>query len=299
MKTSIDCIPCLVRQALDAARRVSPDAAFQEVIVRDVLQRAATMEWQRPPPVLAQWIHRRLREMAGVADPYRAAKTRQTHMALALLPALEKQVAGAADPLMMAVRLAIAGNVIDLGATPGISEADLGRALRGALSAPFQGDGARFRRAVAEARSILYLADNAGEVVFDRLLIAQLPRGRVTVAVRGAPVINDATREDALAAGLAEYTELIDNGSDAPGTLLYDCSPDFRARYHRTDLIIAKGQGNFESLSDENKQIFFLFSVKCPVIAGHAGQPQGTHVLMSSNHCKTGAANRTGSGGAT
>jgi hypothetical protein len=129
----------------------------------------------------------------------------------------------------------------------------------------------------------LYLADNAGEIVFDGLLIAQLPRDRVTLAVRGAPILNDATLEDARAAGLGEMALLVDNGSDAPGTLLDECGPVFREAYRQADLVIAKGQGNFESLSGEGGTIFFLFSVKCPVIADHSGHPQGTQVLLRSS----------------
>lgn len=290
MKTTLDCIPCLVRQALDATRRITTDETVHERIVREVLQQAATMDWGQPPPVLAQAIHRRLREATGTRDLYHDEKRRQTQMAQELLPELEPQVANAADPLLAAARLAIAGNVIDLGARPGASENEVRQELHEALSAPLQCDAATFRQAVAQARHILYLADNAGEIVFDRLLIAQLPRERVTLAVRGAPVINDATLEDARAAGLEEWVHVIDNGSDAPGTLLDDCAPAFLEHYHRADLVIAKGQGNFESLSGENKAIFFLFNVKCPVIADHIGQPVGTQVLVRSPRRKAATA---------
>ena len=282
MKTFLDCIPCLVRQALDAARRVSPDESLHERIVRDVLQYAAAMDLQPSPPVLAQRIHRRLRQMSGLRDPYRAAKARQTEMGWAMLPELETQLAAAVDPLTAAARMAIAGNVIDLGASPAVTASDIRRTLQSALSAPFKGDADGFRRAVDGARSILYLADNAGELVFDRLLVAQLPHGRVTVAVRGAPVINDATLADARAAGLNEMATLIDNGSDAPGTLLDDCTPAFRERFDQADLVIAKGQGNYESLNGENKPIYYLLTVKCPVIAQRVGQPPGTQLLMPS-----------------
>jgi uncharacterized protein with ATP-grasp and redox domains len=144
------------------------------------------------------------------------------------------------------------------------------------------GDLEAFRQAVAEATDILYLADNAGEIACDRLLIQQLLSVRVTLAVRGGAVVNDATLADAEAVGLHELVEVIDNGSDAPGTLLSDCSEDFRKRFAKADLIIAKGQGNFETLSDTGGNIFFLFKVKCPVIAAHVGLPLGTHVLTGS-----------------
>ena len=280
MKTSLDCIPCLIRQTIDAVRRLSPESDFHLRITREILQWASTIDLQRSPPALAQQIHRYLREATASADPYGPLKAFHNQLAWRLLPQLEAAVSEASDPLAMATRLAIAGNVIDMGARTDVSENDVREAIGNALAEPFNGDIDDFRQALTKARSILYLADNAGEIVFDRLLLAQLSGHRVTVAVRGAPVLNDATLQDARAARLDEMAALIDNGSDAPGTLLADCCPAFREQYRRTDLIIAKGQGNFESLSDTDQRVFFLFKIKCAVIADHVGQPQGTHILM-------------------
>ena len=123
--------------------------------------------------------------------------------------------------------------------------------------------------------AILYLTDNAGEIVFDRLLIEQLPAGKVVVAVRGAPVLNDAVRADAETADLPDVAPVVDNGSDAPGTILDDCSAEFRGRYAAADLVIAKGQGNYETLAEEDKNLYFLFTVKCPLVAGRVGEPVG------------------------
>ncbi|HQH71424.1 MAG TPA: ARMT1-like domain-containing protein, partial [bacterium] len=196
------------------------------------------------------------------------------------LPELKAMIDTAPDPLITAARLAIAGNVIDMGVNGTVTETDVRRSIQHALEEPFTGDSAGFQQAIVQARDILYLADNAGEIVFDRLLIEQLPPGRVTVAVRGAPILNDATLTDARAVGLHEIAEIIDNGSDAPGTVLEDCSPEFNRRFAAAGLILAKGQGNFETLNDESRGIFFLFKAKCPVIAAHAGVPVGAQVCM-------------------
>jgi len=177
------------------------------------------------------------------------------------------------------VRLAIAGNVIDLGAKSGLTEDEARQSAASALDQPLCGPLAALRQAAARAQRILYLCDNAGEIIFDRVLIAQLPRGRVTVAVRGRAVLNDATREDAVLAGLPALAEVIDNGSAAPGTVLEDCAPEFRRRFAGADLIIAKGQGNFESLHAEAAPLFCLFRVKCPFVAEHSGHPIGSHVV--------------------
>ena len=283
MKTSLDCIPCFVRQALDAARQLSAEMAFHERILRDVLRWTSAMDLNQSPPILGQRIHRHLRELTGNDDPYRQAKEDQNRMALALLPELEATVASAANPLETAIRLAMAGNVIDLGAKSAVTASHVRQSVQHALSEPFVGETNALRQAVSTAQNILYIADNAGEIVFDRLLIAQLPPAGVTLAVRGAPVINDATMADARAAGLDTLVAVIDNGSDAPGTLLDDCSEAFLQCYHRADLIIAKGQGNFETLSDAPGNIFFLFQAKCPVIAAHVGQAVGTHIMIRSN----------------
>ena len=113
----------------------------------------------------------------------------------------------------------------------------------------------------------LYLADNAGEIVFDRLLIERLPAEKVTLAVRGGAVLNDATLIDAENTGITELVEVIRNGSDAPGTILEDCSEEFKRCFAAADLIVAKGQGNYESLSHFKKKIYFLLTVKCSVVA--------------------------------
>ena len=282
MKTALDCIPCILRQSLEAARLVSADPAFHEKILRDVLHWTEEMSLTQTPPALAQRIHRQVRKMTGVADPYRQAKDKLNNLALELIPAFRSDVESADDPLLMAVRLAIAGNMMDMGVNVTLTEADVRQTMQQALTAPFFGEMDKFRQAIAEAQSILYLADNAGEIAFDRLLVEQLLSKRLTVVVRGAPVINDVTLVDAQTVGLDQIVEVIDNGSDAPGTIMSDCSPEFRRRFADADLIIAKGQGNFETLSGEAGNIFFLFKVKCPVIAEHVRQPVGMQVLMQS-----------------
>lgn len=279
MRTSLDCIPCLLRQSLDAARMASGDTAVHEQMMREMLQRTSEMDLHQSPPLVAQHIHRRLRQLTGVDDPYQAAKAQQNAIALELLPVLREEIRTSDFPLMTATRIAIAGNMIDMGAPGKVSLDTVHEAVRQAASAPFHGEMDVFARAIAEARSILYLADNAGEIAFDRLLIEQLLPKQITLAVRGAPVINDATIADAQTVGLTDLVEVIDNGSDAPGTILDDCSPAFRRRFAEADLIIAKGQGNFESLSHQRGNIFFLFKIKCEMVAEHILQPMGTQVL--------------------
>jgi damage-control phosphatase, subfamily I len=273
---------------------VSTDISVHERAIRDVLSWAGTMDLNQSPPAMAQRIHRRLREITGRVDPYREAKDRLNSLALELMPELRAKIESARNPLVLAARLAIVGNVMDLGVNGNLTETEVRRAMNLALTGPFFGEVDWFSQAIADAQSILYLADNAGEIAFDRLLLEQIRSKRVTVAVRGAPVINDATMIDAQAVGLDKIAEVIDNGSDAPGTILSDCRPEFRQRFEAADLIIAKGQGNFESLSHEPGNLFFLFQVKCSVIASHIKQPLGTQVLTQSVSARKGQAYEIG-----
>lgn len=280
MKTYLDCIPCFVRQALDAARMVTDDLVVHEKVVRNTLELAESMRFDRAPPWMGQQIHRRLKSLTGQADPYGEVKRRSNQMAMALYPHLKQDVRNADDPLAVAVHLAIAGNVIDFGCKANVSDDDVFESIRVAMEASLDETTlAKFKQAVERSEDILYLADNTGEIVFDRLLIEQLPTGKVTLVVRGEPIINDATREDAEVAGLSALVEVIDNGTDVPGTIPELCSSEFRERLAGCDLVISKGQGNYETLDGLEKEIFFLLQAKCPVIARHIGCEVGSFVF--------------------
>jgi uncharacterized protein with ATP-grasp and redox domains len=279
MKTYFDCIPCFIRQALDAVRMVTDDEVIQQQVLREVLAVVSNMDLAQSPPLMGQYIHRRIREFTGVADPYHKVKDRFNHLAKELYPQLKARVEVSAEPLDTAVRLAIAGNIIDCGVNGNLEASAITQSIDHALTEPLEGSLAELSTAIGQAESILYLADNAGETFFDRLLIEQMPLEKVTVVVKAFPILNDATISDAQATGLMDLVEVIDNGSDGPGTILEDCSETFRARFERADLIVAKGQGNYETLSGVEKDIFFVLKAKCPVIAKHLGCEAGSLIL--------------------
>ena len=283
MRIFLDCIPCFVRQALDSARLATDDEQIHENVVRQVLSLAADLDMSQSPPAIGQQIHRLIRELVGNNDPYHRIKKRFNNLALKLYPDLRKQIVGSDDRLETAIRLAIAGNIIDFGVKTSLAESDIEKTISDSLSGYLNPEQIQdFKNTVTEAEKIIYLADNAGEIVFDRLLIEQLPYEKVTVVVKSNPVINDATIEDADVAGLTRIVEVIDNGSDAPGTILETCSQTFRDRFEDADLIIAKGQGNYETLSDADKNIFFVLKAKCPVIARDLGCEVGEMILRKS-----------------
>jgi len=279
MRSYLDCIPCFLRQALESARMATQDEAVHEQVLREALRAVARSDMRQSPPAMGQRIHRLIRGLTGKCDPYRRIKERFNGLALELHPKLKARVERSGDPIEAAVRLAIAGNIMDCGVNNDLDETHVRQAVENALAEPLNGDTTALVAAIAAAEDILYLADNAGEIVFDRLLIEQMPRQKVTVAVRGGAVINDATVDDARRAGLFQLVEVIDNGSDAPGTILEDCSADFRQRFSEAGLVIAKGQGNYETLSEVDKDIFFMLKAKCPVIARDIGCEVGALVL--------------------
>ncbi len=253
MKIYYDCIPCLLRQAVDAARFASDDPKIHEAVLRHVLKTAADMDLQQTPPMMAQNIHRTIRRYCENTDPYLSVKQHFNEMALALYPDLKKRIIQSPDPVDTALRLAIAGNIIDFGARQDMAQDLVLAGIKNALACDLLGDVQAFKKAVDTADHILYLGDNTGEIVFDRLLIETLPAYKIIFVVRGYPVLNDATFEDAKTAGFLNIVKVIDNGSDAPGTIIEDCSPEFVQYFNDADLIIAKGQGNYETLSETDK----------------------------------------------
>lgn len=280
MRSSLDCIPCFLRQALEATRHVTDDATVQ----RDVLIQAAGLISALPlhatPIELGKHFHRVVRDVTGVDDPYRLAKRRDNDRVLALLPDLRRAVVSSDDPLESALQLAASGNAIDLAVRPQI---DSRRAFESAADrSTTMEDYSRFRERLAQTDEVLYLGDNAGEIVADRLVVEQLVRlGKgVTFAVRGRPIINDVTFEEASYVGMNQIADVVSTGSDGPGTALPLCLPEFVERFRRARLILAKGQGNFEGLSEEDAPIFFLLQVKCAVVQRELGIDIGKHAFV-------------------
>jgi len=283
MKTYLDCIPCAIRQVLDTVRLTTNDEKTHEQVLREALRLACELDFRQSPPATAQKIHRFIREKTGVKDPYLEIKKRFNKSALQMYPDLKMRIQISKDPFETAVRLAIAGNIIDFGVNSVVEHSQVEETITQSLSQPLDMAAlGKLQDAIAKAKDVLYLGDNAGEIVFDRLLIELLPREKITYAVKGSPILNDATMEDAQATGLADLVRVIDNGSDAPGTIIESCSEEFCKHFDRAELVIAKGQGNFETLNDVDKQIFFMLQPKCVVLARHLGCKIGSLVLVSS-----------------
>jgi len=279
MRTYLDCFPCFVNQALRSGRWVTEDEAILKQLIDEVGMMLKDIPLTNTPPETGEIIFKKVREISGENDPLAAVKKRSTQEVLGIYPQLEEMVATSDDPLMTAIRLAIAGNVIDFGIS---DEYDIGEEIQKTIGKTFEiCDIEPFRSAVKRAQNILYIGDNAGESVFDRLLIETMNKPTVYV-VREEPVLNDVTHDDAVAAGLDRVASIYSSGSTAPGTILKSCTREFRELFRDADMVIAKGQGNYEGLSTEKRPIYFLLKAKCPVIARDIGVKTDAIILKRS-----------------
>ena len=250
MKTYLECIPCFFKQALFAAREATNDEKMIKRVLDAVASHLPEIPLDSPPPQTARFVYGAIRDITGVSDPFKKLKDQSIQAALQLYPTMKAAVERSENPLKTAARIAITGNVVDFGAQ---HHFDLEEEMKTVLQKPLSIDHFdSFKRSIEKARTVLYLGDNAGETVFDRILIETI--GKKTIyAVRDIPIINDATVEDAIKSGIDSVAEIMSSGCDAPGTILSRCSEEFLDTFRSADVIISKGQGNFESLSKQKK----------------------------------------------
>ena len=280
MRTYLDCVPCFLDQALRAGRMWTHDEKQLKRLLDEVAMLLRDIPLESTPPEVGRLVYQRIREITGEADPYRQMKAESTAEALNLYPELKKEVDRSNSRLLTAMRIAIAGNVIDFGAK---ADFDIEKAIQDVLEKDFAiFDYEECEKCLKDSDEVLYIGDNAGEAVFDRILIEEIDRP-VTFAVRGGPIINDVTSEDAIQAGLDKVATIVSSGTDAPGAILHSCNSEFREIFHKATCIISKGQGNYEALSDQARPVFFLLLVKCRVIAKHLGVSVGDTVLKGIN----------------
>lgn len=277
MKTYLDCIPCFVKQAL----RVGKISTNDEHQIKKILDKTAELIPNIPmdasPPEIAKMVYDKIKAVTGEIDPYNETKRGNIKKAKALVPHMQKIIESHANPLFEAARIAIAGNVIDFGIYESVDiEKEILRSLETELTI---NDFDLFMEKLEEAESMLYIGDNSGEAVFDRLFIEQINKP-VTFVVRGGPILNDITKTEAKLVGMDEVATIVSSGTSAPGNVIEDCSPEFLEKLNAADLVISKGQGNYEALSDAAYPVFFLLKAKCRVIARDIGVPLGSLLLM-------------------
>jgi len=279
MKTYSLCFQCFLKQAHSAASFLTEDDDKLVWVMKDVAAMLPNLDIDDNPAYNSSLVLHRVNEMMGSNDPFRQARLKYDRIAAELIPRLREEINWSADPFEMAVRISVVGNVIDLGIK---SDVDLEGTLelaKGAGFKIFQID--ELQAALAKSKRLLYILDNAGEIAFDLLLIEQIKKTGKTVlaAVRGGPILNDAVMEDAKIVGLDKLCKVIDTGSNYVGVIRSKCSALFLKALDSADAVIAKGQGNYETLEGTRPAAFFILKAKCAPVAEHIGVQEGDLVL--------------------
>jgi len=283
MKTYLECIPCFIKQSLEAARMATDDEKIHENVLIEVMKHLETISFSSSPPELSRDVHKIIKTITKSKDPYKKVKDQSNQKVKNLYPHLKKLVNDADDSLLMAVKLAIVGNVIDFGTSNRFNLEDM---IDTAVKKQFSDEAyPQFKKKLEQAKNILYLADNSGEIFFDKLLIEELVKRKkdITYVVKANPIINDVLVEDAKFAGIDKLATIMEGDAgqkrSAPGMVLSYVSKEFKNNLRTADMVISKGQGNYESLSDIDREVFFLLMVKCPLVARDMGAEMAQLVL--------------------
>jgi len=281
MKISRECIYCLARQAVEIAEEATSNITMQEEIIKKSLKELGEMDFNETAPEIAFRMHQHAKNITGIDDPYTRLKEQYNEIAKEIYEKIieEKWLDKAEDCFDMACRLAIAGNIIDFSVGLKLGHSDIVKSVEDSIRHDIFGTGTNaLREAIDKSKNIMYIADNSGEIIFDK----NLPLNKVTYVVKGGPIVNDATMHDAIITGVADLVKVIDNGHSAQGTILKDCSSAFKSAFSEADLIISKGQANFETLSDiKDKTIFYLLRAKCSSVVSVIGCKRMDYVLTS------------------
>ena len=274
-----DCLVCAYRQALNTARIATRNPQHQLRVIEQLTDALDGISLNQTPAALSQNVYRIVSQITRNRDPYAKIRRETNQAALRLLPELAGQVRRARNPLHQACLLAVAGNIIDLGIG---HRFNLERDVKAILRRRFAIDAStEFQAELKSGRSVLYLGDNSGEIVFDRILIEHLLASglRVTVSVKSGPIINDAVMADARMAGLTRIVPVITTGSDDIGVHWDHVSSEFRQAFESADLIISKGHAKFETCTGQPGNIYFLLKTKCRIVAAELGVKLGDLVF--------------------
>lgn len=281
MQAESECYLCLLSQVFRVAGVLKPGKEQTMKMAREACGFLARTDFNRTPPEISEDLYKLLAKLSGHPDPYSKIKKESIEKAWQLYPELKELADSSPDPLRTALEISLAGNVIDFGANATQDWLKDKKFLNlGSLAID---DYKLLVEDLGRAKKIVFLGDNAGETVFDRLFIEKL-RCQVVYAVREKPIINDATMEEAKLSGLAEVAELVSSGCQAPGTVIESCSPEFINILKEADLIMAKGQGNFECLEQVRGPFYFLLKAKCEAVARYLGVSPGGSIIMKSKN---------------
>jgi uncharacterized protein with ATP-grasp and redox domains len=284
MTTNIECIPCIINSLLRLLKLESYSDEIKESAIRKLLSFLSEVSYNEPPPILSKKIHQILSQELNTEDPYKRLKKKYNDLLLELYPQLLQTINNAEHPVNMAMRLAVAGNVIDFGPQ---FQMDIMKTIDKVVYSEFAYDDSRLlHEDLKSAKSLLYVGDNCGEIVMDKLFLSFIDVPQIVYAVRHSPVINDATIEDAEYVGIDKYAKIISMGDNTPGAVWNSTSEEFKNVFRNADVVISKGQGNLEGLIDVDQNIYFLLVTKCELIGNLIETKKGDFVIKRSSFMK-------------
>ncbi len=276
MKMQLGCLPCSLRQALEAAQNATSDTEVQACIMDECMDLLKNYRNYASSPAMARDIHAIVRRHTGISDPYAVSKKATIDAALGEYEAIRALIKEKGD-IYRALKVSAAGNNIDMAV---YSNVDVASAVKSCFDEDFTVcDIDIFKEQLSSAKTLLLIGDNAGESVFDRAFIESLPPMDIFYAVKSAPIINDVTERDAIDSGLCDVSRVISTGCNVPGTILSECSKEFLDIFHSADIVISKGQGNFETLENADRGVFFLLRAKCRLVADAFAVPLGSYIF--------------------
>ena len=285
MKVSAECMHCLVKRQADNIKKY-PDEEKKAEYLGKVLGIIANGAKEEPAPVLLSHIGRLHEAYFGKPFSFEELKKGYNTMMMGKEEEIRQKISEAADPLALALRFSQIGNFIDFGAMDSVDDAKLMEFLEQAETLPLSEDTyAKFTGNLKTAKKLVYMTDNCGEIVLDKLLLETIagiaPHVEKTIIVRGEPVLNDATMEDALQVGIEKCGKVIPNGTNIAGTYIPWVSAEAKKALEEADILISKGQGNFESLHGCGLNIYYLFLCKCQWFMERFGLPQYSGVFIN------------------
>jgi len=276
MKADPVCYECVFRQAVSALKSTDLSQEIQIKTLKKVLKSLEDADPSLTPSAMAGDTNRVMRESTGIKDFYQAEKRANHDLALSYLNDLRDLLQDGDDLLEQGLKISAAGNIIDIIHS---NDYHLWQEVEKTVNSELIGGGIdNFRTALNIAPHLLYLADNVGETVFDRVFIESIDIP-VYYAVKSGPILNDAVLEDALAAGIDQAAEIVETGSQSPGTILYQCSDEFQELFQESKLVISKGQANYETMDENGDKVYFLLRTKCPVLSHELDAPMGSLVF--------------------
>ena len=283
MKISKECYLCIFNQIFNLTNRLELDEKTSSSVIRETAKKLAKYDLSFEPPVIASDVYESVSKIVNKEDLFEEDKVKSIQEALKLKPILKKRLTKSKNKLLESCKIAVAGNVIDLGVN---QEYNIEKEIKNIFEMDFyRNDFDKFDKKLKAAKTICYLADNAGENVFDEILIETIkelyPDIKVYYIVRGKPVINDVTVKDLKGLEIFEIAEVIDSGVDSPGFCLEKANEKSKDIFYNSDMVISKGMGNFECIFDEcGRKVFYLFKVKCDVVAKKSKSQKGEYMLF-------------------